>query len=335
MPIPEEFKWAFFNHYPHIINQFESRLVSIWGLNFKRAKFDCFGTGFIVSSGKTDEGQKSAIVVTAAHVVSSALRSLRPESLREQLSPFAPPIAKYITPLLKSHELYIMIGSAVTPGISATLQVHSISIIEEIDLCVLDAGRVEDQPDYERFNINSDPLTVGTTVAIAGYPQMHDPVSLPLHMSQSGEETLKRSINHRLQIRVGKIIKVEGSMRHKPVFGYETNIPIPPGMSGAPMFTIDDNDKSLLEVVGICMSDATVGDLNDVTTDGSSFVIGAQNLWCMPELNRHKVESWQKSQEGSPPFGSFFNDQGRRVHELSITVANNAPYVVRSGCKLR
>jgi len=101
------------------------------------------------------------------------------------------------------------------------------------------------------------------------------------------------------------------------------------------MFAFDENDHLQLEVVGICMSDATAGDLNDTTADGSSFVIGAQNLWCLPVPSKHLLGAWQKQREGKQPFGSFFQDHGRRRHELSITVDRNAPSVVRADCKHR
>jgi hypothetical protein len=332
MTIFDEFQWVVYNPYPQYRKQFEERLVSIWGLSFKRRRFDCHGTGFITSSGLDTDGKKSATIITSAHVVVNALNKHRPESIREQSNPFSPPVAKYFSPLLKGKELFILRGSEVQPRANTEpLTIHTVAIIEEIDLCVILAGRADKQTDYEQFAINSDPLAVGTRVAIAGYPQMHDPMLQPHQFETNGKESLERDVSHKLVIRIGKITKVEDKLRHKRVFGYETNIPMPPGMSGAPMFAFDENNHSTLDVVGICMSDATTPEgMNDTKADGSSFVVGAQNLWCLPMPSKHIIDAWQKRREGQPPFGQFFQDRGRRIRELSVMVDSAPPSVVRT-----
>jgi hypothetical protein len=140
---------------------------------------------------------------------------------------------------------------------------------------------------------------------------------------------VRREVNLNLEMRVGKIIRVHEQMRHKRVYGYETSIPMPAGMSGGPVFTFDEHDHSPLDVVGICMSDATHGCSTDTTISGSSFVIGAQNLWGLPEPCRVKLAAWQKRRERRPPMGNFFGDHGQRIGELEVQLGPERLYVER------
>ena len=269
----------------------------------------------------------AAFVVTAEHVIAESLSQLEPESVRKRLGPFPSPLPRLLRTVLKKGYLKVMVGKGSN---LQTLTVKNFTIAPRADLCLLIAHPdVDDGSVYPRFAIDSDPLSVGTTVMIAGFPRMHDPRK-PATIPQSN--AVQREMHTVPEVRTGKIVCVGQHFHHKPVFSYETTSPIPHGMSGGPMFALIDG-ASTLAVVGMCSYDATTEPaVRDITKASvAAFVIASQNFYTLPDPDALKHNSPGATfgpRIAEPPFGSFLSDFGKRKSELSLGLHEESGSVI-------
>lgn len=317
-------KWAFLRDSPDLEAQLTSRVVSIWATKLRNEIFDCVGTGFVVGSADSESGKSFVIVITACHVLEYALQLLRPDLLRHLQGPFKKTVAKLTSRLFKDNSLRVCLDAGSARGPTPNYAVRKCAAFEQSDLTVIFAETSGEPSPFEILAIDSDPVPVGTQVISVGYPNMYS-VDEPLVYRRPDGSTkiTKHLISAKLEIRLGSIVKVHPQMRHKPVFGYELDSPIPAGMSGGPLFAFNDDLHTPLSVVGVCMSDSKISDAQDTRTSGSSFVNAAQNIYTLPNLatKRPKIERGYISEQDA--VGGFFIDKGKLQDELFLDILHD------------
>lgn len=316
------------------IAQLAPRTVSVWAVNPAGGVAESLGSGFVIRSGKNSQNKLCAVVVTAEHVVAQAIRALRPDLLRQTFGPFATPLGKLLFHVLRARSLHVRIS---VEGKPVTLRVGRLSILPGSDLAMLIAISDRTEPDFPHFAINSDRLNEGTMVMMAGFPREHPNEPARHQVLADGRNQVEREVRGVLEMRTGVITGVHDRTRHCAAFCYETSISMPNGISGGPVFAFVDQATghrfSPFDVVAVCSSDATAREhQDDVTAPGSSFCVGAENLYGLCDPVLPNIEAWQNRKEGEavrPPFGTFIVDRGQRSGELAVSLSDDAISVVR------
>ncbi|MGE3595806.1 MAG: serine protease [Dehalococcoidia bacterium] len=317
-----------------VIRQIRPRIVSIWAVMPSTGVLDCLGSGFVLNEEKDSQGNFHAIVGTAEHVLSHGIRVLNPAATRSRVGPFSFGSSYYLRSILEKSRLLVTFP---TETGYRSLPVRRASYSPRADLALLVVRSTEASESFLSFAVDSDPLETGTIVTIAGYPHMHGTEDAG-HSLLDGQNHVSRQVQPRLDIRSGTIVSVEQSMRHKGVFGYELSVPIPPGMSGGPAFAFRDTPGkglfSPFSVVGVCSSDATPPEQADeIRVAGSSFIIGTQNFYAVPDPCGATIRTWTSADpasRASPPFGHFYDDVGSRKKELRLDLSSEeGPLVAR------
>jgi hypothetical protein len=309
-----------------LIASLGSRVVSVWAIDSRDGLAHRLGSGIKVANVVGSDQARYAIIATCAHVVNFALAKLDEDAYVRQSSPFSLPLARLLTSILEKTALHVVVhyGRA-----ALTLPVRMASFSPQTDLCTLLVRVPLDMQDDTHVLINSDPLTAGTSIMMVGYPPSSDDIGAP--MTPEGRFTATGG----LQARTGKIVSVKERLPLAPVFGYETNIPMPPGFSGGAIFAIDHIQQGApIAAVGICISDSTHPDsATQVEAPGSSHVVGIQNLYAVMDPNQASMEIWNRQAPGQvpdPPFGSYLSDLGKLRTQLAISYdAALGEFVVR------
>jgi Trypsin-like peptidase domain len=308
-----------------IISQLEPRIVSVWALDDRSAQAHRLGSGFKVANANGSDGKHYAFVATCEHVIASALQILDIDSYKRRAQLFSPPLAKLLSPHLERGAIHVAVHNR---NGAASMPVQAVSFNERADLCLLRVLVPQISVGDAIIAINSDPLTVDTRVLNVGFSLTGDDGPYPI----SSDRTF--SVTAGLDLRMGRIVAVEEKLRHKPVFGYETNIPVPPGVSGGALFAFDDNLLTSLAVAGICMSDSNVQEsARNILVSGASYAVGSQNLYGVIDPDTVRIKEWQLARPGesaSFPFGTYFQDLEKLTGQLSISHdPDNETFVVR------
>jgi Trypsin-like peptidase domain len=297
------------------------RVVSVWALDRQAGFAHRLGTGLkvahLVGADRTGSNQQEfAVVATSEHVAGDALRVVNPRAYESQSNPFSLALPRLLEPVINKRELAVAFHSGADPR---AFPVTFISSNSDADLCVLLAPIPSGIGGNEALAINSDPIQVGTTVMMAGFPKYADDGIAPI----SDE---RFTTTGGLQVRTGKVISVEDRLRYKPVCGFETNIPMPPGMSGGPVFALDltGNRPSQTAAVGICMSDSNqTENASKITVPGSSQVVAIQNLYGIGDPSQMLLDVWNEQIRAGqtipdPQPGTYLIDVGELKSQLRV-----------------
>lgn len=316
-----------------LLAQVKPRLASVWAWDRERQRAHRLGTAFKVRHAVSEEdGARYAYFVTNEHVIEGALQIVDERAFEGRSNLFSPPLAQLLGPLNKQNVLHLCLCDK---PVSDSYAVTAISLNTRADLCLLQVRCPNSRPENDYFAINSDPLEPGTMVVFTGFaPSKGELGGVPTRGATW-------SSDYKLECIIAQVVSVEGRLRHKPVFGYEINAPLPAGMSGSPVFAFEppwlaDDGRgpagrfSPLSVVGICMSDSNENQARDVRKAGSSFVIGSQNLHVLIDLlGGDLVQQWQQffddrakglqpSVPSKPLTGKIVHDLGKRRSELML-----------------
>jgi hypothetical protein len=289
-------------------------VVSIWAIDKKKDFAHRLGSGVKVANVVGHDQQRYAIIATCAHVVDFAVAKLNQKGYASQSNLFSPSLPRLLTPILENLGLHVAVHYG-RPNL--TLPVLMVSVSQRADLCVLLVRVPPAMENQAIVGVNSDRLAVGTRIVMAGYPNYGDQDSIPMLEKQF-------KMQGGLQVRTGKIIGIEERLRLKPVFGYETNIPMPAGFSGGPVFVLGDetNPPGPLAAIGICMSDASAACPANITAAGTSQIIAAENLYGVMDPHQALVDRWNTQPPDrvpDPPFGSYLTEVGKLRSQLKIS----------------
>lgn len=322
-------KWAGMLPGKAFDEQIRRRTVSIWAFKSKRRVLDCLGTGFVISKATGDSGKTYASVITCSHVLEFGISKLRPDLIRYLSGPFPKTVANLVGQLTREKSLFVALDVGDTKPDFRLCPVRHCVAFERSDLATITAEISSPPKTLPAFAINSDPVEVDTQVMTVGFPGMH-PTEKDSKPVITGKTSLSRHVrNANAEVRLGRVAKVHQKMRHKPIFGYELDMPIPAGMSGGPVFAFNDSNFTPLDVIGVSMSDDNAGDPYDTTRAGSSYVIAAQNLYILPDISVADKTCQAGYVSDMALFGEFFTDRGTRDKELYLALTQDGPSLSR------
>lgn len=307
----------------------ERFVVSIVTASQKKKTSQFLGNGFIVKSAVRRDGHRGLVIVTAAHVLVGALQTLRPDLVSQLSNPFSPPLIRHFGTMLAGRELHAICHLPDNSGLPTAMAIYDMRIHEKDDVAVVFVECRHGEVDrIACLPINSDRLALGSNVAFVGYPQ-----GQTAYVAQASDHAIKINASFKLSLFLGKITKVHEAFRHCGVFGYETDVPMPPGISGAPVFTFTDDQKAFfpLEAVGICMSDSGLNEDFDRYLPGSSFAAGAESLRALS--TDYKFNVMARLGDGRTVVEStpIVEDNGNKQEELLTVVDDVDINVVRNG----
>jgi hypothetical protein len=240
------------------------RIVLVSALDYETQLLKPIGAGFVLAAN-----EETAICITAAHVLTAAVRlSLHPNQVRRP-SPFVPEIGE--TAYEKARKSGRLLFTLFLDGAAgAAAAVEGFWSIDDADICVvaLKLARSPTNP-LKRIGINSDGLDTGTEL-IAVAPLEHSSRLIDPLDPRAFEVIAE------VQPRIGSVIELHVKDRILKCPVYETSIPFVGGMSGGPVFLapLAGSEPTRIAFVGIISKDASSDEAHGNTEiAGSSTVI--------------------------------------------------------------
>jgi len=221
------------------------RIVLVSALEYETQLLKPIGSGFVLAAN-----DETAVCVTAAHVLTTAVRlSLHPNQVRLP-NPFVPEISESAYEnARKSGRLLFTLFFEGNAGVAAA--VDGFWSIDDADICVvaLKLARSPTQP-LKRIGINSDGLNTGAElIAVA-------PIEHSCRLSDPLDPKTFEVIAE-IQPRIGSITEFHVKDRILKCPVYETSIPFVGGMSGGPVFLGPQagSEPTRIALVGIVSKD--------------------------------------------------------------------------------
>lgn len=272
------------------------------------------GSGFVLSACKREdqpENFRLVLVCTAAHVLLEAERYLAPQTVdNNRGNPFALGPGEHLLRRLQMRGIRVMLHPSQSPTVFSQIIDAHISIGSDLAYLVVetDLEPSTDENPQRNFAINSDPLKPGDEVVAFGTPFMRFAL-FPI----PGTNQAERRLIVGTQGRRGKITELleKGHLCSVPV--YQTNIPLPGGMSGGPVMRMRGNDISV-EVIGVVSSDIPDDQSReDRKIPGCSYVVPAEWLHCLEAPGAANTNQFRRLREKK-----LLADRGKFANEIEI-----------------
>jgi hypothetical protein len=265
--------WGHVGFSEQVRKTISERIVLVSAVDYETQLLKPIGSGFVLTAN-----EETAICITAAHVLTAAVRSsVHPNQLRVA-NPFVPEISA--TVYEKARQNGRLLFTLFLEGAAgAAVAVDGFWLIDDADLCViaLKLARSPTSP-LQRIGLNSDGLDTGTELITVA------PIAHEIRPIESVEPRTFEVIAE-VRPRIGFITEFHVKDRILKCPVYETSIPFIGGMSGGPVFLAPQpgSEATRIAIIGVISKDASSDEAH-----GSNEIAGCSTV--IPIALAYKLE---------------------------------------------
>jgi hypothetical protein len=296
------------------------------GRTQERPTEEILGCAFVIGAYRRNS-LLFVVACTAAHVLYELEKCLRPDCVDLYGGPFSPERGSLLPKEFRHRTAHLLVDDP-TEARDA-LNIVAARFYPAADLAYVIAHRGSPFPATGQplMLIDSDPIQVGTSIAIFGAPN----AKVEISESDGLRSTVSTQFGWEERIGVISGILPRSRLAKSPV--YETSVPAPGGMSGGPVMVINrnaDDETGTGEniAIGVLSHDLPDDMPEDIHRRGQSYVIPAASMYGLP------APQVPSAAPVSLANAKLLTDVGKRWGELFVDFAQNEQRVSRKGTVL-